>query len=246
MLWRLKGIAFLAALLGVGYLAFQNVPQVRSMVTGYVAEIKNVIPLPLNGGPTGARSPALAPTDATITLTAIPVKGKAPSTGYSRAQFGESWTDDNDDQFGRNGCRTREDILARDLTQITNSGCKVLTGVLTDPYTGKTIYFTRGADSSAAVQIDHVVALKNAWITGAQQLTERQRVNLANDPLNLLAVDGPTNQAKSDGDAATWLPPNKGFRCSYVSRQIAVKAKYQLWVTQAEKSAMERVLSSCS
>jgi len=91
-----------------------------------------------------------------------------------------------------------------------------------------------------------VVALSNAWQTGAQQLTRQKRIELANDPLELLAVDGPTNQAKGDGDAATWLPPNKAFRCQYVARQIAVKVKYTLWVTSAEKQAMQRVLSDCA
>ena len=95
------------------------------------------------------------------------------------------------------------------------------------------------------MQIDHVVALSDAWQKGAQQLTAEQRVQLANDPLNLLAVDGPANQAKSDADAATWLPPHKPFHCQYVARQVAVKRKYQLWVTEAEKEAMIRILLSC-
>jgi hypothetical protein len=81
--------------------------------------------------------------------------------------------------------------------------------------------------------------------TGAQQLTRAERIDLANDPLELLAVDGPTNEAKGDGDAATWLPPNKKFRCAYVARQVAVKAKYHLWVTVAEKAAINRLLDSC-
>src|SRR5947199_120048 len=81
----------------------------------------------------------------------------------------------------------------------------------------------RGQRTSAAVQIDHVVALSDAWQTGAQLLPALERARLANDPVELLAVDGPTNEAKGDGDAATWLPPNKPFRCAYVARQIAVK-----------------------
>ena len=126
-----------------------------------------------------------------------------------------------------------------------SSDCKVQSGTLIDPYTGSTIKFVRGADSSDDVQIDHVVALSNAWQTGAQQLSFEQRVTFSNDPLNLLAVDGPTNEKKSDGDAATWLPPNKPFRCQYVKRQISVKAKYGLWVTAAEQAAMTRVLNTC-
>ncbi len=95
------------------------------------------------------------------------------------------------------------------------------------------------------MQIDHVVALSDAWQTGAQQLTASQRLALANDPLNLLAVDGAANQQKEDSDAASWLPPRKTFRCAYVSRQVAVKVRYRLWVTAAEKAAIARVLSSC-
>jgi len=126
-----------------------------------------------------------------------------------------------------------------------SDSCKVQSGTLHDPYTGATINFVRGAKSSEAVQIDHVVALSNAWQTGAQQLDSATRVALANDPLELLAVDGRANQTKGDGDAATWLPSNKAFRCQYVARQIAVKSKYRLWVTYAEKSAMQNVLAHC-
>jgi len=99
--------------------------------------------------------------------------------------------------------------------------------------------------TSKSVQIDHIVPVSDAWQKGAQQLPSQTRYNFYNDPLNLLAVDGPTNESKSDSDAASWLPPNKSFRCAYVSRQIAVKYKYHLWVTQAEHDAMARVLQGC-
>ncbi len=175
------------------------------------------------------------------TLEDTPVKGRSPKTGYTREQFGDGWG-----SIG--GCSTREVILARDLKDVTmtDEKCQVKSGTLDDPYTAKKISFERGAESSRAVQIDHVVALSDAWQKGAQQISAEQRKSLANDPLNLLAVDGPANQQKSDGDAATWLPANKLFRCQYVARQVAVKKKYNLWVTEAEKSAMERVLASCS
>ena len=176
-------------------------------------------------------------------LNQLPVKGRAPKTGYARSQFGQRWAD-----VDRNGCDTRNDILKRDLKNLNfKSGthnCLVLAGMLNDPYTGKSIEFIRGPHS-AKVQIDHVVALSNAWQTGAQQIGDGPRTAFANDPLNLLAVDGRSNQQKGDGDAATWLPSNKAFRCSYVSRQIQVKHKYHLWVTAPEKEAMIRVLSNC-
>ena len=177
-------------------------------------------------------------------LATLPVKGRAPKTGYARTQFGAAWSD-----VDHNGCDTRNDILKRDMTNVTfkpgTHDCVVKTGTLNDPYTGKTINFVRGQHTSTAVQIDHVVALSDAWQKGAQQLNADQRLQLANDPYNLLAVDGPANQQKSDSDAASWLPSNKSFRCQYVARQIGVKHKYALWVTQAEKDAMTSVLSGC-
>ncbi|WP_457972329.1 GmrSD restriction endonuclease domain-containing protein [Arthrobacter sp. D1-17] len=186
--------------------------------------------------------PAYA-TKALDLLATLPVKGRAPKTGYDRALFGQAWADAD-----RNGCDTRNDMLKRDLTAITyvnSAPCKVKSGTLADPYTGTSINFLRGQATSTAVQIDHVVALSDAWQKGAQQLTTEQRTAFANDPLNLQSTDGPTNQKKGDGDAATWLPPNKGFRCEYVVRQILVKATYSLWVTQAEHDAMVRILGAC-
>lgn len=192
-----------------------------------------------------AESSAAEPSGTALAaLAALPVKGRAPMTGYSRSLFGQTWAD-----VDRNGCDTRNDILGRDLSAISyRSGthdCVVSTGTLSDPYTRTLIPFTRGQRTSNAVQIDHVVALGDAWQTGAQQLSLETRTELANDPLNLLAVDGPTNQRKGDGDAATWLPPNKAFRCQYVARQVAVKEKYRLWVTPAEHDAIARILSTC-
>ncbi|MFE0750711.1 DUF1524 domain-containing protein [Gordonia sp. NPDC058843] len=188
-------------------------------------------------------------TEALTTLNTLAVKGRAPKTGYDRALFGQAWTDDVNVDSGRNGCDTRNDILRRDLTNIAlkpgSNGCAVQSGTLADPYTGTTIPFVRGQQTSSAVQIDHVVALSDAWQKGAQQLSPAQRADFANDPRNLQATDGPTNQQKGDGDAATWLPPNRSYRCTYVARQVEVKAAYQLWVTQAEKDAITRVLGGC-
>ena len=183
-----------------------------------------------NSNPTGAAADALA---------GLPVKGKAPKTGYSRTQFGDGWAI-------KAGCDMRNIILHRDLTDVAvGDGCKVQSGTLNDPYTGTMIAFKRGADTSDDVQIDHVVALSNAWQTGAQQLTAAERQALANDPLELLAAEGKANQQKSDADAATWLPAHKPFRCQYVARQVAVKQKYKLWVTKAEYDAIARVLAVC-
>lgn len=174
----------------------------------------------------------------------LAVKGRAPKTGYARSEFGRAWLD-----VDHNGCDTRNDILRRDMVGITfkpgSASCLVAFGKLIDPYSGATMNFVRGVKTSAVVQIDHVVALSNAWQTGAFKLPLQTRIAFANDPLNLLAVDGSLNEQKGDGDAATWLPPLKSYRCSYVARQVAVKKKYGLWVTPAEKEAIVRILSTC-
>jgi hypothetical protein len=165
-------------------------------------------------------------------------------TGYDRSLFGPAWTDTN-----RNGCDTRNDILDRDLTNKTvepgTHGCVILSGSLHDPYGGSTIGFVRGVTTSTVVQIDHVVALGNAWVTGAAGWPYAKKVAFANDPLNLLAVEGDLNEQKGDGDAATWLPPRRSFRCAYVARQVSVKVKYGLHVLPAEKAAIQRVLARC-
>jgi len=201
--------------------------------------------------PSTAPAPAAGPVATTRwILGGIPIKGRAPKTGYARSQFGPAWTDDVPVDGGHNGCDTRNDILRRDLHVTAfkprTHDCVVLTGILQDPYTGKRIDFVRGQRTSSAVQIDHVVALSDAWQKGAQQIGEERRRMLANDPLNLLAVDGPANNQKGAGDAATWLPHNKAFRCRYVALQTRVKARYDLWMTPAEHDAIVRILAGCT
>ncbi|MEV6669826.1 HNH endonuclease family protein [Streptomyces sp. NPDC051162] len=147
-----------------------------------------------------------------------------------------------------NSCDTRNDILARDLTDKKfkdGSKCVIDAGTLADPYTGGKIHFERGRKTSSAVQIDHIVALSNAWQTGAQKLPQARREALANDPLNLVSADGPANMGKGDKDASAWLPANKKFQCAYVARQVAVKKAYGLWVTSEEGDAMRKVLNGC-
>lgn len=177
---------------------------------------------------------------AVAALAALPVKGRAAKTGYSREQFGKPWVDTD-----HNGCDTRDDILARDLVGITRDGCKVLTGTLIDPYSGNSIPFVRGPGTSSRVQIDHVVALSDAWQKGAAQWTSGRRLQFANDPRNLLATYGPLNAAKGDADAATWVPPRRAEWCDYGKSQVGVKVAYSLWVTQAEHDALARLLDTC-
>ena len=182
--------------------------------------------------------------EAVRVLHTLPVRDADPKQEYNRDAFGPAWAD-----VDHNGCDTRNDILKRDLARPQfkdgTHDCIVLSGTLAEPYTGTVVDFLRGQDTSSLVQIDHVVALANAWKSGAWAWTGDQRQLFANDPLNLLAVDGPANRDKQAGSADQWLPPNKDFRCDYVSRQIAVKAKWNLTVTQLERDAMTDVLEDC-
>lgn len=196
-----------------------------------------------------AADPPPSAADTLAKLDTLPIKGRAPKTGYSRGEFGDAWTDDVIVPLGHNGCDTRNDILRRDLIDVVlkpgSNGCAVLSGVLNDPYTGTSVDFIRGPNTSADVQIDHIVALSDAWQTGAQQLDFFTRNNFANDPLNLQTTIGWVNQEKGDGDAATWLPPNKSYRCPFVTRIVDIKSAYNLWVTQAEHDAIAWVLGDC-
>jgi hypothetical protein len=245
-------IVLLLTLLGSGAWAAAHPARERSEVAAPPPRSVAATPVPTPAAPaavttsappapTATAAPTVEPGTALAVLATLRVKGRAPMTAYARvADFGSAWLD-----VDRNGCDTRNDILRRDLADVTGGGCPVLTGVLDDPYTGDPIDFVRGERTSTAVQIDHVVALGDAWQTGAQQLSAAKRIDLANDPINLFAVDGPTNEQKGDGDAATWLPPNTAFRCTYVAHQVGVKKAYGLWVTAAEKAAMRRVLAAC-
>ncbi|MGW0037326.1 GmrSD restriction endonuclease domain-containing protein [Gordonia sp. NPDC003376] len=223
--------------------------RIKSLLVGGIAAAAVLAGPAVVGSTPAHAAPAANATSALSDLESLPVKGRAPKTGYDRAQFGQAWSDDVTVTGGHNGCDTRNDILRRDLTAITlkpgTRDCVVASGTLNDPYTGQTIQFVRGSSTSSAVQIDHVVALSDAWQKGAQQWSADKRRDFANDPANLLAVSGPANQQKGAGDAATWLPANKSYRCTYVSQQVSVKKTYGLWVTQAEKDAIRGILSSC-
>lgn len=198
--------------------------------------------IPASTGRTKVRPGAkLTGSRARTVLNALPVKGKAAATGYNRnSKFGNGFKD-----FNRNKCDERQDALKRDMSRVkykNHSRCQVASGRLDDAYTRKAINWKVKAGS---VDIDHVVALKNAWISGAQRLSQSQRQALANDPLNLMAASASANRSKGDRNAAEWLPKNKGFRCQYVATQVSVKRKYALSVTKAEKTSIARVLKSC-
>lgn len=176
-------------------------------------------------------------------LAHVPTAPRTSGDGYARENFGARWAD-----VDGNGCDTRNDVLARDLSRVQRraDGCTVQRGTLADPFTGEVIDFERGPDTSPAVQIDHLVALYDAWRTGARDWDPALRTQLANDPANLLAVDGPTNNAKGHADPSDWLPPDAGFHCEYVAARVRVKAAYGLWMTPAEHAASREVLRSCA
>lgn len=172
-------------------------------------------------------------------LGLLEVKGRAPKTGYERTEFYNSWPTVD-------GCNLRQRIIRREFGETAVlDGCTVISGEYDEPYTGEHKVFKSKEEISKGVQIDHVVALSDAWQKGAQYFSKETRYALATDPLNLIAVDSSANQGKSDGDAATWLPKNKKFRCQYVARQVSVKYKYELWVTEAEKEAIYNILLTC-
>ncbi len=185
-------------------------------------------------------NPDNAPLASTI-LERLEIKGRAPKTGYSRDEFYKGWPDVE-------GCSLRQRIIKRELgdnATLDSNNCNVISGEFDEPYTGSHMMFYEKSDFTTGLQIDHIVALSDAWQKGAQYMDKETRYSIATDPLNLLAVESKANQSKSDGDAATWLPPNKAFRCQYVARQVSVKYKYSLWVTEAEHDAIARVLETC-
>ncbi|MET8544030.1 HNH endonuclease family protein [Kitasatospora sp. NPDC004799] len=165
-----------------------------------------------------------------------------PQTGYDRDKFGPSWTDDVDGiPLGHNNCDTRNDLLARDGKSVERkdgSDCTVTAMTIWDPYTGKTVQWTK--QKASAIQIDHVMPLSYDWKQGAAAWDKARRVQIANDPLNLLPVDGSQNSSKGDKGPAEWLPASPEIRCAYAVRFAQVALKYDLPVTPADRTAMRQ------
>ena len=229
IIFALLPLAALAIYLIANPASYESVPSVDNTNSGAVEPL----------GVTTA-----SPTDpnaklAKDVLEQLEIKGRAPKTGYARTEFYNNWPNVD-------GCSLRQIIIKREVGDTAEmNGCDVVAGTFTEPYTGQTFTATQKSDFSNHIQIDHVVALSDAWQKGAQYKTKEERYAMATDPLNLLAVDSNANQQKSDGDAATWLPPNKSFRCQYVARQVSVKYKYGLWITEAEHDAIFSILENC-
>jgi hypothetical protein len=178
-------------------------------------------------------------------IAKVATKGRGPKTGYSRDRFGYAWMDSAPGvPFAHNGCDTRNDLLKRDGDDVryrSGSTCVITSMTLQDPYTGRTIDWTK--THATTVQIDHVMPLSYDWQMGAAHWTKDKREEIANDPLNLIPVDGPSTGAKSDSGPASWLPPSTRIRCSYAVRVAQVSLKYALPVTSADKQAM---LAQCA
>ena len=196
-----------------------------------------------------AEIPTVAPgVDVLAGIAEVPVRIRGHD--YRRDAFGDTWTDDNPAPGGHNGCDTRNDILDRDLVNKTYVSIKrcpnaVATGTLHDPYTNATVAFVRGAQVGAAVQIDHIVPLALAWDLGARNWPDDMRLRFANDPANLIAVDGPANQDKGDHEPATWMPPNTAFRCQYAMQFIAVLRGYALPVDAPSATVLRDAAATC-
>jgi Protein of unknown function (DUF1524) len=206
--------------------------------------------------PTWTSAPTSAPVRAVLNprfdtaraqLAALQIKSWDRTKDFKRYQFGQAWSDDVNVEFGHNGCNTRDDILRRDLANLVvrPGTCFAQSGTLHDPYTGTTIDFVRGPATSDSVEIDHVVSLADAWYKGARLWDPQRRLDFANDPINLLAVNPKANFDKAFRDAGSWLPPNEPFRCDFVARQVNVKTVYGLWASAREKQAIADVLARC-
>lgn len=137
--------------------------------------------------------------------------------------------------------RADESSKSESFSDVGNS--VVIAGKLADPYSGKWIDFRK--EEASKVQIDHVVALENAWQSGAYNLSKETREALANDPDNLLAVNGHDNMAKGSKSADQWMPPNTAYACTYASKQVQIKNRYALTVTTPEKQALADALATC-
>lgn len=159
------------------------------------------------------------------------------SRGYDRDLF-RHWIDVDGD-----GCDTREQVLKRDaigLAQVDPFRCTVVEADWLSPYDG------RRSSDRGEVDIDHVVALKEAWDSGAWQWSEAQRTAFANDttdPRTLLAVSSSSNRSKSDKDPSNWLPPLRGYVCTYLSNWVSVKARWNLSMDRSEWGRINNLLS---
>lgn len=193
--------------------------------------------------------PTVAPgEDVLAGIAEIPARVRG--NDYRRDAFGDSWTDDTTAPGGHNGCDTRNDILDRDLidkTYVAISRCPtaVATGKLFDPYTNAAVAFTRGNQTGASVQIDHLVPLALAWDLGARHWTDDMRVRFANDPANLLAVSGGANQDKGDKQPSLWMPPNAAFHCQYAVQYIEVLRGYRLPVDAPSAPVLREAARTC-
>lgn len=177
-------------------------------------------------------------------LSTIPAGGLERSD-YDRDAFGQRWAD-----VDRNGCDTRNDTLRRDLSDVVlkpgTPGCVVLSGQLLDPFTGDTVAFQRGENTSSLVQIDHLWPLALAWDHGAAEWALEQRTAFANDPINLQATAGDVNLSKGDRGPGSWMPPAESAWCEYAARFTLVAARYELTVADVDRDALVTTLGRCS
>jgi hypothetical protein len=196
---------------------------------------------PLSTTTAGSTSPAAPATGdaaaASSELNGLQVHVEDTGAHYNRDDWGD-WA-----SVGAS-CTTREAIL-RDQGQgeTQDKSCKSscpesVAPCWTSPYDGLT---TR---DPAALQIDHIVPVRQANISGARDWTKDQRVKFYNDRDNLVAASVHSNESKGDSDPAKWKPV-QSFQCQYAKMYVNVKSKYQLTVDSDEKAALVAMLQAC-
>ncbi|KAH6660211.1 hypothetical protein BKA67DRAFT_44309 [Truncatella angustata] len=210
-------------------------------VVGILALISSVTAAPASAPNTVQErtpepSPGGIPTtaNAKTQLAALSVVTQVDDGTYDRDLF-PHWIESG-------GCSTRESVLKRDGTGVTvGSDCYPTAGSWSSPYDGAT--WTAPSD----IDIDHMVPLKNAWLSGANSWTTSKRQSFANDLTRpqLWAVADNVNQSKSDKNPANWKPPLTSFYCTYAKSWVAVKYYWDLTITSSEKTALTSMLNTC-
>ena len=239
---RARARAATTAAVAVAVLAFAGLIGPHLISSGTAQLSPGVQGNPSTPAPAASTIPGAAA--ALSSLAAVPVSGQFVAS-YDRAAFGQAWADTD-----HNGCDTRNDALRADLTAVTvkpgTDGCVVLSGTLSDPYTGRTLQFVRGYRTSELVPIDHVVPLGYAWQHGAATWTPAQREHFANDLAELQPTDEASNTAKSDSGPGEWMPQNKADWCRYDTRWVQLLTTYKLSAAPADKTALRATLTGCS
>jgi len=182
-------------------------------------------------------STTMPPSIAPPSIDGLAVAAEGSDSGYDRALFQpQAWADLDGD-----GCDTRAEVLIRDSRSLAEvqPGCSVARGDWLSIYDG---YST---PDPGELDIDHVVALAEAWRSGADGWPNERRLAFAQDEDNLIAVTAATNRSKSDRDPAVWQPPNRDSWCAFAQRWTSAKVRWGLTADPAEVNAVRVMLGTC-